>query len=172
MSQSIARFCSACGAVLHGVVLGKVPERMFCYAGFWLRAVAAMIDGLLCQIVTLMLAFPLGFTVWFPISPLAVMSNFDIAPGIGFGIVVQWLWYTLAESSAWQASIGKRMLGLQVTDLSGKPIDFMRANGRYWSKLLSGLFFGFGFLMVAFSDKKQGLHDKLAGTLILKQGDC
>lgn len=60
------------------------------------------------------------------------------------------------------------MVGLKVTDENGARIGFGKANGRYWSKILSALILFIGFVMVAFTEKKQGLHDKIAGTLVVK----
>ncbi len=88
--------------------------------------------------------------------------------GFVVGFLINWLWFTLAESSNWQASIGKKMVGLKVTDENGDRISFGKANARYWSKILSALIFFVGFLMVAFTGKKQGLHDKIAGTIVVK----
>lgn len=84
------------------------------------------------------------------------------------GILIQWLWFTIPESSKWQATVGKKMLGLKVTDEKGERIGFGKANGRYWSKILSILILFIGFVMVAFTEKKQGLHDKMAGTFVVK----
>jgi len=164
----------SCGAALSAnvsslplVVRAGQPR----YVGFWMRVVAALIDHFLCQIMTVIVTFPLGFALGAAMAqsfPVADIESAATALGFLIGLTVHWLWFTAAESSTWQASIGKKILGFKVTDLSGKRIDFGRANGRYWSKLLSGLFFCFGFLMVAFTGKKQGLHDKLAGTLVIK----
>jgi len=60
------------------------------------------------------------------------------------------------------------MVGLKVTDENGERIGFGKANVRYWSKFLSFLILYVGFVMVAFTEKKQGLHDKIAGTLVVK----
>jgi uncharacterized RDD family membrane protein YckC len=81
---------------------------------------------------------------------------------------VQWLYEALLTSSSWQATVGKRILNLKVTDELGNPISFERATGRFFAKILSSLLFCFGYLMVAFSARKQGLHDMLAGTLVMK----
>jgi uncharacterized RDD family membrane protein YckC len=85
------------------------------------------------------------------------------------GHLVGWLYYAFMESSANQATVGKMAVGLKVTDLNGKRISFGRATGRYFGRLLSGFILGIGFLMIAFSAKKQGLHDTLAGTLVVKK---
>ena len=64
--------------------------------------------------------------------------------------------------------MGKKVLGLRVTDLNGSRISFAKATGRHFGKILSGLILGIGFIMIAFTEQKQGLHDMLAGTLVLK----
>ena len=94
-----------------------------------------------------------------------------VAGGIGYaiGIIGQWLYFTIFEISGWMATPGKKILGLQVTDLNGQQIGFGRANGRYWGKIVSALILMIGFIMIAFTDKKQGLHDIMAGTLVIKK---
>jgi len=72
------------------------------------------------------------------------------------------------ESSARQGTIGKSLLGLRVTDFEGNRISLLRAVGRYFAKIISAFILLIGFIMVAFTEKKQGLHDMLAGTLVLK----
>ena len=85
------------------------------------------------------------------------------------GPIINWLYFTISESSSWQATLGKKMLGLYVTDERRHRLSFGRANGRYWSKVISGLVLGIGFLMVGFTKRKQGLHDKIAGTLVFRR---
>jgi uncharacterized RDD family membrane protein YckC len=70
------------------------------------------------------------------------------------------------ESSSYQATLGKMIFGMKVTDLYGNRISFARATGRHFAKILSGMILGIGFIMVAFTERKQGLHDLLAGTLV------
>ena len=76
------------------------------------------------------------------------------------------------HASKWQGTIGKKILGLKVTDLKGNRISFWRAFGRYLAmSFLSGILL-IGYIMAAFTEKKQGLHDLIAGTLVVKkQGD-
>ena len=76
----------------------------------------------------------------------------------------------MLESSANQATVGKMALGIQVTDLQGNRISFGRALGRTLAKILSGLILLIGYIMAAFTEKKQGLHDMIAGTLVVKKG--
>ena len=69
-----------------------------------------------------------------------------------------------------QGTLGKKALGMIVTDLDGGRIGFGRATGRYFAKILSALILGIGFIMVAFTQRKQGLHDLIASTLVYKAG--
>lgn len=71
------------------------------------------------------------------------------------------------ENSPIQATLGKIVVSIVVTDMKGARISFSRATLRYLSKILSQVLFYGGYAMVAFTEKKQGLHDKIAGTLVL-----
>jgi uncharacterized RDD family membrane protein YckC len=77
------------------------------------------------------------------------------------------LYFAVCESSAWQGTLGKLALGIRVTDLQGERISFPRALGRYFAKILSAIILGIGFLMVAWTQRKQGLHDMICDTLVL-----
>jgi uncharacterized RDD family membrane protein YckC len=73
------------------------------------------------------------------------------------------------ESSPRQATLGKMAMKIIVTDLEGRPISFGRATGRYFAKnFLSAICF-IGFLMAIWTQKKQALHDMIAGTLVVKR---
>ena len=88
---------------------------------------------------------------------------------VGFFMILGILFYfPTFESSIWQATPGKKLLNLKVTDLDGERIGFGKALIRNWSKALSVLILLIGFLMVAFTKKKQGLHDIIAGTLVIE----
>lgn len=121
------------------------------FAGFWLRLAAFIVDWLVLMI------------------PGAIIG---VVGGAGFGarllaIVVSWLYFALSESSEWQATLGKKALSLKVTDLDGNRLSFGRATGRYFGKIVSGVILLIGYIMIGFTEKKQGLHDILAGTLVV-----
>ena len=78
------------------------------------------------------------------------------------------LYFALMESSTNQATVGKMALGIKVTDLEGNRISFGRALGRTFAKILSGLIIFIGYIIAAFTEKKQALHDMIAGTLVVK----
>ncbi len=152
-----------------GPVVAAVPTR---YAGFWRRFWAFIVDGFIIGIIMM----PFGLSLWGTIVALG-QSGSDNAETIMRVIaasmmawmlraVATWLYGALFESSAWQATPGKKLLGLVVTDLEGRRISFLRASGRAFGKWLSGAILCIGFIMVAFTEKKQGLHDMLAGTVV------
>jgi uncharacterized RDD family membrane protein YckC len=82
---------------------------------------------------------------------------------------ITWLYYALMESSPRQATLGKMACGFVVTDLQGHRISFGQASGRYFGMIVSGLTLGIGVLMCAWTERKQCLHDVMAGCLMFKK---
>lgn len=139
------------------------------YAGFWWRFLAYVIDSLIVSIVFV----PLGIVFGVGLVATGADENSALLPAVDLGmrglqIIVMWLYHAVLESSEWQGTIGKKVLGLRVTDMNGYRISFGRATGRYFGQILSGMICAIGYIMVAFTEKKQGLHDMLASTLVLK----
>jgi len=152
----------------------KVPnsDENFNYAGFWLRLVAAILDGIIMTLITLIPAYILGYVIG--MSMAATSSAYEIemtAQALGnlLGFVVGWLYYTILESSNFQATFGKKLLGIVVVDLNGNRIGFGRANGRYFGKLLSLITLLIGHLMMGWTQQKQALYDKMAGCLVVRK---
>jgi len=83
------------------------------------------------------------------------------------GIILGWLYFAIMESSSTQGTLGKMALGIKVTNLSGDRISFGRATGRHFGKIISTFIFLIGYLMVAFTSRKQALHDMMAGCLVV-----
>ena len=83
-------------------------------------------------------------------------------------LLVWWIYFAVLHSSTWQASLGKRLLGIKVVDENMNRISFGRATGRYFAEIISALILGIGYLMVGWTKKKQGLHDIIAGTYVTK----
>jgi len=140
----------------------------FEYAGFWRRFAAVIIDGIIFLVFISIISAVL-------ISPFSRRTSPNAATGaallLNFIILISsWLYYTLLESSSKQATVGKMALGIIVTDLYGNRISFGRANGRYWSKILSTLILYIGFIMAGFTEKKQALHDTIASCLVVRKG--
>ena len=144
------------------------------YAGFWRRFGAFWIDSIIVIIVGCIGGCLIGL---FYVISVTVTNVDDISPsdigvdagifGFIWGIVVDYLYCTAMESSSMQATFGKRLLNTIVTNYEFRRIGLAQANARYWGKLVSSLSFCIGFLMVAFTEKKQALHDQLAGTLVI-----
>jgi uncharacterized RDD family membrane protein YckC len=149
------------------------------YAGFWLRLVAAIIDGLILYFVGMILFLPFAASMGMGMRGMMTgrPPNLEgLLPLIHAMIritllrtVLHWLYYSLLESSAWQATLGKKALGLEVTDLDGNRISFGRATGRFFAKIISSIILFIGYIMAGFTEKKQALHDILAGTLVIRK---
>nr|WP_137677858.1 RDD family protein [Parerythrobacter lutipelagi] len=135
------------------------------YAGFWLRVVAYIIDAIIMTVVQFALAAILGVNLMDPEASAGGGSSILLNV---VSIVIAVAYFAGLESSSWQATVGKKALGLVVTDIDGNRIGIGRAIGRYFGKILSALILLIGFIMVAFTERKQGLHDMLAGTLVVK----
>ena len=134
------------------------------YAGFWKRVAAAIID----EIIIMIGGFAFGFVfvlvmVAGGIDDLAVL---EIMENI-LGIILIWVYFAVMESSPTQGTLGKMALGIKVTDLEGDKIDFGRATRRHFAKIISALILYICFIMVAFTQEKQGLHDMMAGCLVV-----
>lgn len=83
------------------------------------------------------------------------------------GFVVNWFYFCVFESSPWQGTIGKKLLNIKVVDERMERITFLRATGRYFSKTLSFIILGIGYMMAGWTEKKQALHDKIAKTYVI-----
>ncbi len=84
-------------------------------------------------------------------------------------LVLYWLYFALMESSERQATFGKAMLNLRVADANGNRLSFGHASGRFFSKIITGMVpFGIGYIMAGFTQKKQALHDFIAGTVVIR----
>ena len=146
------------------------------YAGFWLRFVAWIIDSIVLQvglgIPIFVLLAPTFLRMVRAGQPIEDFSPDMISSFVGLNLVLvagSWLYYALMECSTWQGTLGKKALGLYVTDMAGDRITFGRASGRYFGKIISGLTILVGYIMAGFTAHKQALHDMMAGCLVLRK---
>ena len=152
----------------------SVQAPVFDYVGFWPRVGAYLIDNIIVSIAAQIIggAIGLGLGGIRPMEaddPKSIAMVFAIAgAGAGAGILVKWLYYAFMESSSCQGTLGKMAIGAKVVDSQGNRITFGRATGRFLAKGLSALILNFGFFMIGWDDLKQGLHDKIAGTYVVK----
>jgi uncharacterized RDD family membrane protein YckC len=195
-NSGMAQFCQKCGLALSSSLAptqSAAPARAYAaappvayvaapaspYGGFWIRLLAHLLDHVILSAV----AGPLFFIMAMPTilrvvheaernqepSPEMIVS---ILSSVFLYVVVafagQWLYEAWLTSSSWQGTIGKRVLRLKVVDEAGNRISFGRATGRFFAKILSSMFFCIGFLMIAFTERKCGLHDMLAGTVVVR----
>ncbi len=134
------------------------------YAGFFTRFIACIIDALVFLFVFAVTGF---FTKFIE----AMHGNFFagyLTRELGvFATVIAWLYFALMESSKYQATVGKMILGIKVTDLEGNRIDFLKSTLRFFSKYISGFILMLGYIMALFTKKKQALHDIIAGCVVI-----
>ena len=140
------------------------------YGGFWLRVIAYIVDGILLNIAFGIIGAVVGISI-IPADP-AKIDPLEFIGQMGsvqlVALVATWLYFALMESSPRGATVGKMVTGLRVVDEQGNRISFLRATGRFFAKYISAIILMIGFLMVAFTDRKRGLHDMIAGTLVIK----
>lgn len=148
------------------------------YAGFWLRFVAWIIDRILLDVSFSFISVPImaasglrNMMMNHPPQTLPELFGLfsTLSKLIALAVVFNWLYYALLESSAWQATLGKKALGLEVTDMAGRRISFARATGRYFGKIVSAFILMIGFIMAGFTAQKQALHDMMAGCLVIRK---
>ncbi len=168
------------------------PERLvWAYAGFWWRVLAWLLDSVILALADALVGLATGLrqvgihmepsgdepATAAAFTPAALHSVQFPMPGHlhvhGGGLSLLSLllaiaYFVLLESSRWQATVGKRVCRLRVTDLAGRRIGVGRALGRYAGKFVSALLLGIGFLMVGWTRHKQGLHDLMAHTLVMR----
>ena len=192
-------FCQSCGSPVVRTAVATAPAMAVSphagvgaivyatnvtYAGFWLRLVAHLVDGVIVGMAAMILIVPLFFLM----GGVALISSFphgsDVRPDparlgaffslvlvlVAVSVLAQWLYYAYLESGEKQATWGKQILGLYVTDLAGNRITFGRASGRFFAKMITGLIpLGIGYIMAGLTERKQALHDMIASCLVLRR---
>jgi len=191
-----AGFCQSCGNAVprtpvaagagvaspHADVGAIAYVSNVAYAGFWLRFLAYLIDKVILGLATTVLFVPFFFLIggaayfdWFHSGEGLDMSH--LAPFLtlilmlaGVAVVVQWLYFAYLESGEGQATWGKQVMGVYVTNLAGSRISFGQASGRFFAKIISGLIpLWIGYIMAGFTERRQALHDMIAATLVLRR---
>jgi uncharacterized RDD family membrane protein YckC len=150
------------------------------YAGFWVRFLAIVIDALIVGVVTgpliLILEAIAGLSGGFSfnsehpqINPgqIAILAGM-IALIAALSIGIKALYEALLTASSKQATVGKMVFRLKVTDLEGKRISLPRAFGRHFAKYISSFTLAIGYLIQPFTQRRQALHDMIASTLVVR----
>ncbi len=162
------------------------------YASFFKRFIAHLVDVFLANLLTALLVIPVAlmFVSGGILSRFLLLQPWDLGSGtdpeeilelivemipvpfVVMWIVIfaslYWLYFAIFESSPRQATPGKMMLGIFVTDIYGRRISFLRALGRTLGKVLSKAFCYLGYILALFTDRSQAFHDLLANTLVLE----
>ncbi len=181
------RFCLFCGDLLpesdpQGLVSSQ-PDKVLApptptdlaqpqFAGFWLRVWAGAIDVALEAGGALLLTFAIDLVLrrWgraLGISPFVS----KVATGMAFILILSvgaWLYSAFLESSCWRATVGKRILGLQVVTADGDKVSFGQATIRHFMKFLSLFFLTIGFMMAGWTNRRQALHDMPSDCLVIR----
>jgi uncharacterized RDD family membrane protein YckC len=186
-SASPALYCPTCGAGLQfkdaeicpkcGVRIkspsGMATDRVF--AGFWNRFGGYLIDAIILSVITIVISFFIG--VLYGISMYSSRSHYSNNSDLaltGLTIIIYFIaflialfYFSIQESSVHQATFGKRAVGVIVTDYQGNRISFGRAVGRFFGRIVVLFTLGIGYIIIGFTEKKQGLHDYIASTYVV-----
>jgi uncharacterized RDD family membrane protein YckC len=186
-------YCSQCGKPFDEDDLIRFGEQMVCagckpfyvqrlregvattgelvYGGFWIRAGASIIDGLIVGLVNMLISFIIGLLMAFMVgrgghSPTAAMSITGLIYLVSIAFSVGYVTYFLGKFGA---TPGKMACGLKVVRPDGEKITYGRAFGRFFANYLSAMIFFIGYIMVAFDDEKRALHDRICDTRVIRK---
>lgn len=165
VNEASSVFCYKCGVALPAQVLTRV-QALGNPAGFWVRLAAFLIDNLIIGVFVIMVA--------------VLLSDMPIGKVFGaeFGSPSWWRVQIISEAFSvayftfaigkWGQTAGKALLRLKVTRVDGSRLTYWRSFARFLSYYLSSLTIGFGFLLIALTSHKRGLHDYVCNTRVLK----
>ncbi len=188
---SSQRSCSLCGLSVHADEVVRIGEHWVCakckpgylqrlkqgvdqpgtlrYGGFWIRTLALIVDGIIFTV-----AWGIVAAVGFPAVWSYLQSNPDptefmaYAQAVNIGSWALAVILTVFFWGKWGATPGKMICGLKIVRPSGRKITYLRALGRYFAQILSGLLLYIGFLMAAFDAEKRSLHDRICDTRVIR----
>ena len=175
-----SQYCYKCGLKLPDKV-GSGYEYTGRYAGFWIRLLASFIDGIILNIVTSAIMVIIFLAIYGSTADfLELLQSYATMEGIlptsfwmFYGIsylatlIISVAYYTIAVGK-WGRTVGKMALGLKILKGDGSRVSYWRAFGRYWGYMLSSLILCIGYLVIVFTEKKQGLHDLICDTIVIK----
>ena len=164
-NQATSAYCHKCGLELPREAVTGPAMRP---AGFWVRATAFIIDPLFLFVVGIIIFFVNGTQEAVSAVDLwAQFSVIDIWWDVIVPLAIEAVYFTVAIG-VWGRTIGKVVMGVKVVRTDGGRVSIGRAFGRYLAYLLNWLTFGIGFLVIALSPLKRGLHDLIVDTQVVK----
>ncbi len=154
-------------AIMARPIMPQLSAPKLEYASFGARLVAMIIDIIIVNTASSMIQTPFLMLMLGNLNPTTMIVGF-VGPILVVGGLA--VFYTVwLESSAWQATLGKKILGLRVVDLDGRRITFWKSASRNFNKSISSLILGIGYLMPLWTAKRQALHDRMARCLVIKR---
>lgn len=191
VSAPETRFCSECGQPRPANELARFGDRLICpvckdsyaqklregvapamavaYGGFWIRFLAVLIDGIILFIADTILGYAFGTavrpTVVNPADIGAALSRIGVSSAISFAVGFSYEVYFIGKMGA---TPGKMALGLKVVRPDGSAVDYPRAAGRYFAKILSAIIIFIGYIMAGFDSQKRALHDMICDTRVIR----
>ncbi len=139
------------------------------YGGFVRRIIAFVIDNIFLQAAALFVTIVGLIVIGIEAEGLPALSGTLLNSYYATAVVMNLFYFTYFHGTTGQ-TLGKRMLGMKVVQSTGEPMRAGVAFLRWVGYLLSGLIFYLGFLWIAFDGRKQGWHDKIAGTCVIRVG--
>lgn len=162
-------YCIECGTNLPNIKAREDEP----YAGFWLRVAAYLIDSVIIGAAAMII---LTFFMFISFLFIGFLSEIAVLLGLlfyfGIYIIIAAMaisYWIFMNASKWQGTIGKIVVGIKVVDMEGNRLTYGKSGLRYLTYIVSGLTLGVGFILAAFTDKKQALHDMLVDTLVVKK---
>ncbi len=164
-NNATAKYCYRCGLLLpmETEQEAAVTEAL---AGFWIRLAAYIIDSIALYAVDYLINLGLHLSVD-PTQGLAVFDDPKLWISQAISFVLYATYFTFCTGK-WGQTLGKRATGVKVVRTDGSSVSYLRSLARYLASILSGLTLGIGYLMIAFSANKRGLHDLICGTKVIK----
>ncbi len=144
------------------------------YAGFWIRFGAKLIDGVILWVINMVIALGGGFLLGLLFASQmggegSLTAMIAIQVFIQVASIAATLAYSIYFIRKWDATPGKRMLGLRVLRADGASLSTGRIIGRYFAEWLSGMILLIGYLMAAFDpEQRRALHDRICDTRVIK----
>ncbi len=137
------------------------------FAGFWIRVGAYLIDTGTIMVISII-------AVFLSVIPLAFTHRSFLVSGQGMevlgnliGSVIQLIYILTLTASPWQATLGKRWLGIYVQTDDGHRLRALHVFGREAAKIVSAITAFIGFMMVGWTRQKTALHDRIAETRVV-----
>src|SRR5688572_21812313 len=129
------------------------------YGGFWIRFPAYLVDSVILFIALVLLA-----------AGSAMLGEAGVLLVTAASVVGPILYWSVMHASSRQATYGKALLGLKVTDGARNRISFVRSLARELAKIISAFALMLGFVLAAFTKRKQALHDFFVNTMVMREG--